>query len=102
MVMMVKSRYSDEIIEINEKPRYEYDSEYVICPYCGDRKGDCWEWVKTHQIEDQCDVCGATYSYFVEYDPTYYCMPVSPPPDPLAKDPLKSPIPEVTSDATPD
>lgn len=84
MPRRIRTRYGDrtEILELNDDPVIENDPVYVICPYCGSQKGDCWEWVKEYPVTDECEECGGTYTYHAEYDVTYYTKPETPPPNP--------------------
>lgn len=47
------------------------DDEYVICPYCEAKSGDCWEWVTGQEQTMKCDECGKEFRYWAEYDVTY-------------------------------
>lgn len=60
---------------MNEKTS---DPCYVICPYCGEGHGDCWEWVTDNVREEQCQnpECGKTFACYAEYDVTYCAEPV--------------------------
>jgi uncharacterized Zn finger protein len=64
---------SVEIIEA--KPTTQWDSYYVVCPYCGAQHGDCFEWVKETADEMDCDECGKRFSYYAEYHVTYISKP---------------------------
>jgi hypothetical protein len=77
----VKSKYSGKPIKLNAEPQIEYSYEYVICPYCDERSGDCWEWVTEQKNTQTCEVCGGQYAYWAEYSATYYTEPVTPPPE---------------------
>ena len=48
------------------------DSEYAICPWCGEKHGDCWEWVKPEQSEERCQRCDNTFVVWAEHDVSYY------------------------------
>lgn len=50
------------------------DPEYAICPYCKEKHGDCWEWVRDELAETECSGCGKTYMVYAEYDVTYISM----------------------------
>ena len=52
------------------------DGEYVICPYCGEKYGDCWEWVTDSDKTRECDECGKEFRYWAEYSVTYYSKKV--------------------------
>lgn len=53
-----------------------YDDEYVVCPHCGCRHGDAWEWAKSQYPESMtCDGCERSFSYWAEYTATYYTKP---------------------------
>ena len=50
----------------------ERDREYVICPFCGEKRGDCWEWVTNEDpITITCDRCGEEFICWAEYDVQY-------------------------------
>lgn len=50
----------------------ERSGEYVICPHCGNRHGDCREWVRSELPEKmKCSECGETFAYLAEYDVQY-------------------------------
>jgi hypothetical protein len=65
---------------INPNPRREFDHVYVICPYCGETYGDCWEWVQEYANEMTCEDCGGVFTYCAEHSVAYITDPVSPPP----------------------
>ena len=46
----------------------------IVCPACGDRVGDCWEWVRDYRVTHRCENedCGVTYEVWAEYDVTYH------------------------------
>lgn len=48
------------------------DGEYAICPYCGYKHGDCWEWLTAEfpEIYD-CANCGEHFKAYAEYDVRY-------------------------------
>jgi hypothetical protein len=64
---------------INPNPRSEYDDSYVICPYCGEQYGDCWEWVKEHENEMICEECGGVFTHYVEHSASYITRPLTAP-----------------------
>ena len=58
-----------------------FDAEYVICPYCGEQHGDCWEWV-TDDIRDcecQNEKCQKTFKCYAEWEVTYIGIPMENP-----------------------
>ena len=57
--------------------KHERDGEYIICPHCGEKYGDCWEWVRETDEVRECDECGKSYRYWAEYDVTYHACEVS-------------------------
>ncbi len=59
----------------DRKPNTQADAEYVICPWCKTKSGDCWEWVRNHPSDMKCDNCGGTFKYWAEYSATYYAEP---------------------------
>ena len=45
----------------------ERDPEYVICPFCGEEHGGCWEWLKGEDsITITCDRCGEEFICWAE------------------------------------
>ena len=63
----------------------ERDHEFVICPFCGQKYGDCWEWVTNEDpITITCDTCGRDFTCWAEIDVQY----VSSRPDTLLADTL--------------
>lgn len=49
------------------------DGECVVCPYCGERAGDAWEWCSNElEQESECGECGKFYVHWAEYT-TDYC-----------------------------
>lgn len=59
----------------------ESDGEYVRCPICRYEQGDAWEWVKTHERQDECPGCGTILTVWAEYDITYYARVTAAPRD---------------------
>lgn len=52
------------------------DSEFVICPHCGERHGDAWEWCLDDTAREvHCDECGIIFMAWAEYDVTYHSKP---------------------------
>jgi DNA-directed RNA polymerase subunit RPC12/RpoP len=47
------------------------DGEYAVCPYCGYKHGDCWEWMDMYPEIYNCDNCGKQYKAYAEYEVTY-------------------------------
>jgi hypothetical protein len=49
------------------------DDEYAICPHCGERSGDCWEWVTDpyNPVKVDCTGCKKTYWVKPEYSACY-------------------------------
>lgn len=54
------------------------DSEYVICPYCGYKHGDAWEWAAQETEGDrmECEECKNIFVFWAEHDVTYYARDV--------------------------
>lgn len=52
--------------------KFEFDGEWVICPHCGYKHGDAWEWVKPEERTMECDGCKKEFKYWAEYEVTYY------------------------------
>jgi DNA-directed RNA polymerase subunit N (RpoN/RPB10) len=48
------------------------DSEYIICPHCGETMGDCWEWVTDSPAETNCDSCGKPMRVWAEHYVDYH------------------------------
>ena len=44
-----------------------------VCPYCGHRHEDSWEWFREGQeeAEIECDKCGKSFQCEVEYSVAY-------------------------------
>ena len=42
------------------------------CPYCEANCGYAYDLEGTEDIEHECDKCGKTFLFDVEYDPVYY------------------------------
>jgi len=61
-------------------PEEQYDDEYAICPYCGEKYGDCWEWVTDQDEITECFTCGKKFTVRAEPSVTYYSKPVEPQP----------------------
>jgi translation initiation factor 2 beta subunit (eIF-2beta)/eIF-5 len=56
----------------------KFSSEYVICPYCDNEHGGCWEWItdeKLHEME--CSECGQSFKYWAETSVIYNTMKVN-------------------------
>lgn len=53
-----------------------YDDNYIICPTCGYKMGDCWEWVKDNEGEETCDVCNTKFVHYAEVSVTYHAKRV--------------------------
>ena len=50
----------------------ERDPEYAICPFCGEKHGDCWEWLRSEDpITTKCDGCGRDFICWAEIDVQY-------------------------------
>ena len=60
------------------EPESTRDGQYVICPYCGDQRGDCWEWVDETVRQDKCPNCGKEYQYWAEMSIDYIAQPLAP------------------------
>jgi DNA-directed RNA polymerase subunit RPC12/RpoP len=63
------------------QPEDTVDGEYVICPYCGAKYGDCWEWVKQEPRTKDCDECGKEFEYWAVVSVDYHAqaLPVAAP-----------------------
>lgn len=49
------------------------DSEYAICPYCGEKHGDCFEWLTSEDAKFyDCQECGKSFIAWAEHDVTYH------------------------------
>ena len=49
------------------------DEEWVVCPYCGHKHGDAWEWCTSEEPhETKCDNCGQVFQCYAEYSTTYH------------------------------
>ena len=46
-------------------------NEWAICPWCGYKHGDGWEWAK-RRTETRCDGCDNAFTVEPEYTVTYY------------------------------
>ena len=48
------------------------DDEYAICPYCGEKHGDCWEWLTSEVPQKvECQGCGRTFMAWAEHSVDY-------------------------------
>jgi len=48
------------------------DNYWIICPYCGEKHGDAWEWVKGEDPQRaECQSCERPFVCWAEYDVTY-------------------------------
>ena len=48
------------------------DGEHVICPYCGEKHGDAWEFCPQETPKKlECQECGKTFIGWAEYDVDY-------------------------------
>ena len=57
-------------------PGEQMDSCWAICPYCGNKAGDCWEWLTSEDpSEHECYQCGKKYRAWASFDVTYYTEP---------------------------
>lgn len=51
----------------------QQDSEWAICPFCGKKHGDCWEWITSEDdIKTACSSCGKEFIAYAEFDVTYH------------------------------
>jgi hypothetical protein len=48
------------------------DSEFIICPHCGEQMGDCWEWVHDEPTENECSYCNKKIVVWAEYSVDYH------------------------------
>lgn len=50
-----------------------YDHEGAVCPACGYRHGDCWEWLNDEMrpVQHECQGCGAKLDSSVSYSTSY-------------------------------
>ena len=51
------------------------DGCYAVCPYCGEKHGDCWEWLTSEEPiihECQNNNCGKKFYAWAVYDVQYY------------------------------
>ena len=53
-----------------------YDDNWAICPYCGCKHGDCWEWVTENDEVTTCFECGKMFTVRAEYNVTYCSAPI--------------------------
>jgi len=54
-----------------EKLKRIRDGEYAICPHCGYKHGDCWEWVRDIPKTAKCDGCGKLFTVEADYSVDY-------------------------------
>ncbi len=53
------------------------DGEYAICPYCGEKNGDCWEWLTSETPQEtECQGCGKTFEAWAEFSVDYVTKPL--------------------------
>ena len=55
--------------KLDPKPRF--DSQYVVCPWCGHKHGDAWEWA-ARRTETRCDQCENMFTVNPDYVVTYH------------------------------
>jgi transposase len=48
----------------------------VICPYCGYRNKEAWDWCKDYESEHECGDCEKTFVAWGEASVTYYAKPL--------------------------
>ena len=59
-----------------EKAMTTYDSEYIICPHCGAKHGDAWEWCFSEEaVEVDCQDCGRVFLAWAEHSVEYASKP---------------------------
>ncbi len=62
------------------EPGEQTDGEWAICPYCGCKHGDCWEWVTSETPEEtDCSRCGRKFMVHAEYSVDYCTAPIDEP-----------------------
>lgn len=61
---------------VSRLPEDTFSGAYIICPWCGYRRGDCWEWVTDREAHTICEECSGRYAYVAEYDVTYHAIAV--------------------------
>ena len=48
------------------------DNEYVVCPHCGEKHGDAWEWCASESAEEMnCQECEKPFWYWADYSVDY-------------------------------
>lgn len=58
------------------EPGDQADNQDAICPHCGHKHGDCWEWVEEMPKEAECEGCGKRFVVWAQYDITYRTEPL--------------------------
>jgi len=60
----------DEPLDLSQDT--QSDSEWLLCPYCGEAEGDGWEWVTDYIKENTCSNCDKTYQVWRDVSVVYY------------------------------
>lgn len=61
--------------ETFEAGEEQSDSCWEICPHCGAKFGDCWEYLTDKPAVQECHDCGKSYEAWAEYEVTYCTRP---------------------------
>ncbi len=64
--------FATEANDPDFEPGPQCDGEYVICPHCGEKHGDAWEWCKEYVRNFTCQDCGKEFQCWAEHEVTYY------------------------------
>ena len=54
-----------------QRPKKQRDDDWAICPWCGHKHGDCWEWVTDMPRTTRCDECDNLFTVEADYSVTY-------------------------------
>lgn len=57
--------------QLTERPEPQSSGCYAICPWCGYKHGDCWEWVKEITTQTRCDSCDNMFSVQADVSVSY-------------------------------
>lgn len=59
-----------------DNPEEQYDDNYSICPYCGQKYGDCFEWVTECDEKTACSNCGREFLVRADVSISYVSTPL--------------------------
>jgi hypothetical protein len=63
---------------MTDEPDTTSDDYWTICPYCGEKHGDGWEWNTTEDgVETICQECNRGFLACASYSVTFYGVPIA-------------------------